>query len=91
MRVDAAPAPLLQLHLGVEVLLVLLHDVGEVGAPAALCVVLLAVAVVMLLLQVVMVVVRVRVVVGGVLVVLWDSSHLWLFHAQGEGQGHFYL
>ena len=44
--VDAAPAAFLQLHLRVQVLLVLLHDVGQVGPPAALRVVVLAVAVV---------------------------------------------
>lgn len=49
MRVDATPAALLQLHLGVEVLLVLLHDVGQVGAAAALGVVILAVAVVVIM------------------------------------------
>lgn len=44
--VDAAPAALLQLHLWVKIFLVLLHDVREVGPPAALCVILLTVAVV---------------------------------------------
>ena len=48
VRVDAAPPAFLQLHLRVEVLLVLLHDVGQVGAAAALRVVLLTVAVVRL-------------------------------------------
>lgn len=48
VRVDAAPATLLQLHLGVKILLVLLHYVRQVGAPATLGVVLLTVAVVMM-------------------------------------------
>lgn len=49
VRVYAAPAALLQLHLRVKILLVLLHDVRQVRAPAALCVVLLAVAVVVVM------------------------------------------
>ena len=42
------PAPVLQLRLGAELLLVLLHDVGQVGAPATLRVVLVSVAAVRL-------------------------------------------
>ena len=42
------PAPVLQLHLRVELLLVLLHDVRQVGPPAALRVVLVSVATVRL-------------------------------------------
>ncbi len=49
MRVDAAPTAFLQLHLRVQIFLVFLHDVGEVRAPAALCVVLLTVAVVVMM------------------------------------------
>lgn len=49
VRVYAAPAALLQLHLRVKILLVLLHDVRQVRAPAALCVVLLTVAVVVVM------------------------------------------
>lgn len=49
VRVDTAPAALLQLHLGVKVFLVLLHYVGQVGPPAALRVVLLTVAVVLMM------------------------------------------
>ena len=48
VRVYTPPTALLQLHLRVKVLLVLLHDVGQVRAPAALRVVLLAVAVVLM-------------------------------------------
>lgn len=48
VRVNAAPAALLQLHLRVQIFLILLHYVGQVRAPAALCVVLLTVAVVVM-------------------------------------------
>lgn len=64
VRVNTAPAALLQLHLRVEILLVLLHDVRQVRASTALRVVLLAVAVV---------------VMGVVMVLLWNSSQLWSF------------
>lgn len=46
VRVDTAPAALLQLHLRVKIFLVLLHYVRQVRTPAALCMILLAVAVV---------------------------------------------
>lgn len=49
MGVDTAPAALLQLHLRVKILLILLHYVGQVRAPAAFCVVLLTVAVVVMM------------------------------------------
>lgn len=49
VRVDTAPAALLQLHLRVKIFLVLLHYVGQVRPPATLCVVLLTVAVVVLM------------------------------------------
>ena len=49
VRVDAAPSALLQLHLRVEIFLVLLHYVRQIRTPAALCVVLLAVAVVVMM------------------------------------------
>lgn len=48
MRINAAPAAFLQLHLGVKIFLILFDYVGKVGAPAALCVVLLTVAVVVM-------------------------------------------
>lgn len=64
VRVNTAPAALLELHLRVEILLVLLHDVRQVRASTALRVVLLAVAVV---------------VMGVVMVLLWNSSQLWSF------------
>lgn len=47
VRVNTAPAALLQLHLRVKIFLVLLHYVGQVRAPAALCVVLFTVTVVL--------------------------------------------
>lgn len=49
VRVDAAPSALLQLHLRVEIFLVLLHYVRQIRTPAALCVVLLTVAVVVMM------------------------------------------
>lgn len=49
VRVDAASAAFLQLHLRVKILLVLLQDVRQVRSSAALCVVLLAVAVVVMM------------------------------------------
>lgn len=49
MRVDTAPAALLQLHLRVKIFLVLLHYVGQVRTPATLCVILLTVAVVVMM------------------------------------------
>lgn len=64
VRVNTAPAALLQLHLGVEIFLVLLHDVGQVRTTAALCVVLLTVAVVMVVM----------------VMMLWNSSYLWSFN-----------
>lgn len=64
VRVNTAPAALLQLHLRVEILLVLLHDVRQVRASTALRVVLVAVAVVVMVV---------------VMVLLWNSSQLWSF------------
>lgn len=49
VRVDAASAAFLQLHLRVKILLVLLQDVRQVRSSAALCVVLLTVAVVVMM------------------------------------------
>lgn len=46
VRVDTAPAALLQLHLRVKIFLVLLHYVRQVRTPAALCMIFLAVTVV---------------------------------------------
>lgn len=61
VRVNTAPAALLQLHLRVELLLVLLHDVRQVGTSTALCGVVLTVAVVMMV----------------VMMRLWSSPRLW--------------
>ena len=51
VRVDTAPAAFLQLHLRIKIFLVLLHYVGQVRPPAALCVVLLTVAVVVMMMM----------------------------------------
>lgn len=54
VRVNTAPAALLQLHLRVELFFILLHDVRQVRTPAALRVVLFTVAVVMMMMWMMM-------------------------------------
>lgn len=49
VRVNTAPASLLQLHLRIKIFLVFLHNVGQVRTPATLCVVLLTVGVVLMM------------------------------------------